>query len=219
MTIPTSDEIQSLLNEIATEMASVKSAMTKVQAVIQPLHDERESLKETVKKADNKLNEESEYAYKQRAASYELYKQIERMWEDYVNSCRNQRDTAIAGINTRLAEIRTELWDSEVELKRLQREYDSLERRWDAAQRKIKDAEQYASIKDRMDKLTIGAPWREWAKDHQIDGGRRIAYRGKLLLGDTMGLGKTLTSVIAMDFIRAMTAEADAEHPVVIETN
>jgi SNF2 family DNA or RNA helicase len=105
------------------------------------------------------------------------------------------------------------------QLKALNRELESLERKWDLAQRKIKDAERYLSMQERLDKLTVGAPWREWAKDHQIDGARRIAHRGKLLLGDTMGLGKTLTAIAAMDMIRAMTAEVDEDHPLVIETN
>jgi len=219
MSIPTGNEVQQMLDEIALEMARVKEQINARQATIAPLNTERDNLKEKVKTAEDKYAEESTYAYDQRSEAYKIYKQVEAMWEKYLSDCRALKEAELSGVNQRIAEIRTEVWDTEIELKKLRLQLEALERRWDLAQRQIKDAANYASIKDRMDTLTMGAPWREWAKDHQIDGGRRIAYRGKLLLGDTMGLGKTLTSVIAMDFIRAMTAEADAEHPVVIETN
>jgi hypothetical protein len=62
--------------------------------------------------------------------------------------------------------------------------------------------------------MTMGAPWREWAKDHQIGGAKKITYEGRMILGDTMGLGKTLTSLIAIDMIEAATKDASPENPV-----
>ena len=219
MTIPDPSELQATLDLIAQEMGRVKSQINEINERTAPLRTEQSSIKDKMQQLLDNLNEEVKYATDQEHKVYEIYLECQRLWKSYKESCRQIKAEAEQGLNDRAREIKLQLWDDDKVLKELQREFESLERRWDNAQRRIKDAEAYAATRDRLDRLTMGAPWREWAKDHQIDGGRKIAYRGRLLLGDTMGLGKTLTSVIAMDFIRAMTADADPEHPVVIETN
>lgn len=219
MTIPTGEEMQAVLDEIAAEMGRINGQIKVVEERIQPLRDEQNTLKERAKVLAEKLNEEVQYAHAQEQAIYEVYLQAKRMWEEYRESCRALKARDEQGINERSAELRTAIWDDDRLLRDLRREFESLERKWDLAQRKIKDAERYLSAQERLDRLTIGAPWREWAKDHQMDGARRIAHRGKLLLGDTMGLGKTLTSIAAIDMIRAMTSEASEDNPYVIETN
>jgi SNF2 family DNA or RNA helicase len=54
-----------------------------------------------------------------------------------------------------------------------------------------------------LDIMTASAPWREWAFDHQIDGAKRAAVAHRAVLGDKTGLGKTLTSIIYMDMVKA----------------
>ena len=50
----------------------------------------------------------------------------------------------------------------------------------------------------RFDALTASATWREFAFPHQLEGAKLIASAtGRAILGDKMGLGKTLTVLIA----------------------
>ena len=55
----------------------------------------------------------------------------------------------------------------------------------------------------RFDELTLGLKWREFAFDHQIIGGKYLAANRKVILGDKMGLGKSLTALIACDMLQA----------------
>ena len=54
-----------------------------------------------------------------------------------------------------------------------------------------------------FDKATFGLSWREFAYPHQIDGGKYMAANQRIILGDKMGLGKSLTSLIACDMLRS----------------
>ncbi len=54
-----------------------------------------------------------------------------------------------------------------------------------------------------FDKLTAGFSWREFALQHQIEGAKHLATAKRAILGDKMGLGKTLTSLIACDMMQA----------------
>jgi len=55
----------------------------------------------------------------------------------------------------------------------------------------------------KFDDITAGLHWREFAFDHQIDGGKYIAANKRVILGDKMGLGKSLTALIACDMMQA----------------
>lgn len=63
--------------------------------------------------------------------------------------------------------------------------------------------DEFSKLNDELDRLTIGRPWREWAKSHQISGAKHLAASRKAILGDKRGLGKTLTSLIFLDMVRA----------------
>lgn len=219
MTIPNTNEVDEVLNQIAGEMARLNARVDEINIQTKPLTDEKATLADHIKELDDWLTEEMKYAHSREADSYEVYQKVKAMWDKFRADTRQLKLDKEQGAGTRIKEIETELWDSKLELRNLQSELDSLQRKWDQAQRLKKDAENYASVEERLSQATIGAPWREWAKDHQIVGGKRIAFRGRMILADTMGLGKTLTSIVACDLIRAMTASADEEHPVVIETN
>ena len=54
-----------------------------------------------------------------------------------------------------------------------------------------------------FDRITAGLHWREFAFDHQIEGGKWLAANPRCILGDKMGLGKSLTSLIACDMLQA----------------
>lgn len=64
-------------------------------------------------------------------------------------------------------------------------------------------ADQLKQKAEEFKNKTLGAPWREWAFDHQIDGATRAATATRCILGDKRGLGKTLTSIIWMDMVGA----------------
>jgi SNF2 family DNA or RNA helicase len=70
-----------------------------------------------------------------------------------------------------------------------------------------------AALDKRFDLGTMRAPWREWAKDHQIAAGHKIAKDRYVILADDMGLGKTLSSIITSDMAEVATKEASPEFP------
>ena len=122
----------------------------------------------------------------------------------------NERMTAI---RTKGMEIDEQVFKARQQSRELSRQIESYERKYDDARRaKIAQAE-FATLEKRWDILTAGAPWREWAKDHQIEAARRITLRNKMILADTMGLGKTLSSIAALDMIKAATKDATPDSP------
>lgn len=54
-----------------------------------------------------------------------------------------------------------------------------------------------------LDIMTSDAPWRVDAKIHQLEGAKQLAIAGRAILGDKMGLGKTLSSIIWLDMVEA----------------
>lgn len=72
----------------------------------------------------------------------------------------------------------------------------------DAQERKRMVAE-LEMLREQFDIVTAGAPWREWAKQHQLDGARSMAMSRRTILADKMGLGKTLTAIAACDMLQA----------------
>jgi SNF2 family DNA or RNA helicase len=98
----------------------------------------------------------------------------------------------------------------------LEAEKRRLEEERKAAEKAARQAEWEAANKalnERWDALTIGAPWREWAKDHQITGAHKLVEDRAVILADSMGLGKTLTSIITTDMVAAATKDASPETP------
>lgn len=95
-----------------------------------------------------------------------------------------------------------------------QEEVESLQRQIDAARRANIKKNEWSTLENRWDQLTMGAPWREWAKDHQLQAAKKITYEGRMILGDTMGLGKTLSVICALDMIEAATKDASPDNPI-----
>lgn len=118
------------------------------------------------------------------------------------------------------------------EIKELEKQKNKLQQKKQAAQKRLQDAQYAKSLlrskvqelenkrraallaktkrdawekeSQRLDDLTRTAFWREWAKDHQISGGKHVAMiNGRVLIGDDMGTGKSLTSLICADMLDA----------------
>lgn len=66
-----------------------------------------------------------------------------------------------------------------------------------------------------LDQLTATAKWREFAFDHQIDGGKRLAIAKRGILADKRGLGKTLTSLVWADMVQGKRILVIAPNDVV----
>lgn len=81
------------------------------------------------------------------------------------------------------------------------------------AERAKREADRAAVLEKRIDLATIGAPWREWAKDHQISAGHYITENRYVILADPMGLGKTLSSVVTADMAEGVTKGATSDEP------
>ena len=120
---------------------------------------------------------------------------------------KEYRDKAFA-LNEREKAFREKLFEARNEFRKVSKQVESVERRYYDIQLAERLESELLVLEDRWDAMTIGAPWREWAKDHQLTGAKRVAFAQKMIVGDTMGLGKTLTSIIALDLIKASTADA-----------
>jgi SNF2 family DNA or RNA helicase len=114
----------------------------------------------------------------------DLLKQLETV-RDLKNKAREER-----------AKSKECIRDSEWAIRKLEREY----------QRQLlleAEANKFTEVARQLDIETAGRPWREFAYDHQIVGAKRLAFVKRGFLGDKMGLGKTLTSIIWADMVKA----------------
>ena len=87
---------------------------------------------------------------------------------------------------------------------------DKAERAAELAERNITQArilkqrqEELKTMASEFDRLTMGAPWREWAFPYQLDDAKVAALAKRCIIGNTMGTGKTLISQIVCDMIKS----------------
>ena len=168
-------------------------AARKTQAEI---HSTRAALKESVQ-AENDIT--ANRVYEMRVA---------------IQKFEQERREAVASITAAHADMADAEFDARREVRKQQDLFDSMQRQIDQKRRAELVSAEWQTLEKRWDTLTMGAPWREWAKDHQLSGARKITYEGRMILADTMGLGKTLTSLIAIDMIEAATKDASPDNPV-----
>jgi SNF2 family DNA or RNA helicase len=164
------------------------------------IKNKREALKEEVSQTSKAYDH----------AMWELRMELEKQ----LDILRLEKEEKTAAAKAEADALATAEWEARIAARKAAEEVESLQRQLDQAKRAALKASEWATLEQRWDLLTMGAPWREWAKDHQISGAKKIVYEGRLILGDTMGLGKTLTSIIAMDMIQAATKDATPETPV-----
>lgn len=126
---------------------------------------------------------------------------------------KEYRDKLYA-LNQRESEFREKLFEARRNLKDLTSRAEAVERRYHDIQLAERLESELLVLEERWDAMTAGAPWREWAKDHQLDGAKKVTFAQKMIVADTMGLGKTLTSIIALDLIKAATEDAREDNLV-----
>lgn len=121
---------------------------------------------------------------KQRKAEEELRKQL-------ANIVANRRK-----IEDEQAEIRRKNRADEVAMHQAKRKLDTFASERAIQERLAKEAEEF-------DAITQQHMWREFAFTHQIEGAKRLASARRGILGDKRGLGKSLTSLIWADMLKA----------------
>lgn len=124
--------------------------------------------------------------------------------ENLLRKLRNERDEFVREQNN----IRISLRQAEKEVERQKR----------LQEVRVKKAKLAAEFKERaahLDELTASAKWREFAFEHQIEGGKRLAIAKRGILADKRGLGKTLTSLIWSDMVGAQRILVLAPNDVV----
>jgi SNF2 family DNA or RNA helicase len=120
-----------------------------------------------------------------------------------IERIKREAQEAMTLLATERQNITEKIWDTRQEIKRIEKEILNLEQKLRLlldAERKKKEF-QDASIQ--FDKETAGLAWREWAYEHQIDGARYMANVKKSILADKMGLGKSMTALIAADMLKS----------------
>lgn len=100
-------------------------------------------------------------------------------------------------------DIEASLFDARRKQRELERQIQSAENRLRQALENERIKKEYQDSSVAFDKLTAGFRWREFALQHQIEGAKHLATAKRAILGDKMGLGKTLTSLIACDMLQA----------------
>jgi SNF2 family DNA or RNA helicase len=89
------------------------------------------------------------------------------------------------------------------ELRQTEKEADRLRRLQLAREKRNQAFAEFEEKAKEIDALTASAKWREFAFDHQISGGKRLAVAKRGILADKRGLGKTLTSLVWLDMVQA----------------
>lgn len=149
-----------------------------------------------------------------------------------VKALQVEQDNDLAELNR----VRKSYEDAEKLMRQLYREKKEYERKIEARRTELRNVEkekeratrlalarekrnellaQYEDKAKIIDALTTTAKWREFAFDHQIDGGKRLAVAKRGILADKRGLGKTLTSIIWMDMVQAKRVIVIAPNDIV----
>ena len=109
----------------------------------------------------------------------------------------------------------TEKRQSIMDIRNLEKEKEQALRFQRAKEERDRLIKEYNDKAEQLDALTATATWREFAFEHQITGGKRLAVASKGILGDKRGLGKTLTSLIYLDMSQSRKVLIIAPNDVV----
>ena len=124
--------------------------------------------------------------------------------KDQIEALKQKYAAQLAELNDGLKPLQTERFDLNRERRQAELALANAEQKLRDALAFLKQQAKYQHDLEKYNRLTMAAPWREWAKEYQIEGGRMIASAGgRAILGDKMGLGKTLTSQIATDMMES----------------
>lgn len=178
------DSTSNELNSIQSQIEAITKFMETFQSHLEPLVKQQEQMK---------------------SAEVEAYQE----YQNKIAAIRTEREA----IDNKMFEVKKQLNEQNFKLSQLKHQQEDLKKKAEAEAKQRAQEESFKSLQERWDKLTAGAPWREWAMDHQISGAHKITADMKVIVADPMGLGKTLTAIASCDMIEAATKEASAEFP------
>lgn len=95
------------------------------------------------------------------------------------------------------------MFDAQRAVRRIEQTIEAADRKAHRLRALRRFQEQAASLESEFDNITAGAPWREWAKDHQIKGMKHLARAGRCILADAPRFGKTMTVLGAIDMLKS----------------
>lgn len=124
-------------------------------------------------------------------------------------------DTLLSSLRMKRNELLDANRRDRLEKSRLDSEAARLKRLAEAEEKRKAILAELHEKEKQLDIDTAGAPWREFAFDHQISGGKRLAVAQRGILADKRGLGKTLTSLIYLDMVKAQRIIVLAPNDVV----
>lgn len=116
-------------------------------------------------------------------------------------------------IDQSMFEARTKMNQASAQINQISHKIEEERKRRELEAKREEQQLEFAALEKRWDQLTIGAPWREFAFDHQIKAAHYLTSNRKVILADPMGLGKTLSAIASCDMIEAATKEASEEFP------
>ena len=177
-----------LLKQLQAQMEAFAASMKQAEADLAPIKDELVQLNA----AENLLRTE----YQARLTEM-------REKRAKIDEARFEKEKAVNAAKQAMnaAQLEVQKLNQELEAKKAE----------EAA--KKAEAEQYLALTERFDAASAGAKWREWAKDHQIKAGHKIAMDRYVLLADPMGLGKTLSSIVTADIVQSVTKACNPDFP------
>lgn len=169
----------------------LKKEIAEMRAMLDALQTEMAPIKEA----------QAQLVQSERLARQEYEAKVAKIRED-----RKEYDTITYQLQVKLNRANEEI-------RRKQREFERIENERKLEEQREALAKANAILNEEWDRLTMGATWREMAKDHQIAAGHYLTENRNVILADPMGLGKTLSSIITCDMVEAATRNVIPEIP------
>ena len=189
------------------ELDAIESAIIEVE---QSLHVKRSFNSELSFKKETLTTDLGHIRNKYSKLIYDIKKKL----EEEIRLLEGESLVKSSDTEEELRETKNTLWDSTLELRRMEQHLSDLERQRDIARRQHLKVAEFATLENRWDLMTANLPWRKFALPHQLSAAKKMTYEGRMILGDSMGLGKTMASLIAIDMIEAATKEASLDNPI-----
>lgn len=120
------------------------------------------------------------------------FKEEAKIYDDLARAARDKANA----VEIKMFDLRKSIRQAEKDAQQAVRKLEQ--------QQKVELAErEFLKIAADYDEIVANAPWFSDAMPHQFDAAKRMAYEGTCILADTMGLGKTLTVIAALDMAQA----------------
>jgi SNF2 family DNA or RNA helicase len=145
-------------------------------------------------------------------------KQFER--ETLLEEIKMERES-IDALNTEIRRIRREadekitaladeqrifedtIWQKRKAIAQIDKEIAVLQQKLQLAMDALLQSDKFRHKAEEFNRVTAGAPWREWAFDYQMDGARLMATNARTINADKMGLGKSIQALMACDMVQS----------------